>query len=69
MKTVYSEQAVIRVWRNLKIAFKLPTSHFGHASITVAGMNVKTTEDSPAPHTQHISFWPGEGRRLPQCLS
>jgi hypothetical protein len=61
MKTVYSEQAVIRVWRNLKIAFKLPTSHFGHASITVAGMNVKTTEDSPAPHTQHISFWPGEG--------
>jgi hypothetical protein len=37
MKTVYSEQAVIRVWRNLKIAFKLPTSHFGHASITVAG--------------------------------
>jgi hypothetical protein len=40
---------------------KVPTSHFGHASITVAGMNVKTTEDSPAPHTQHISFWPGDG--------
>jgi hypothetical protein len=51
MQNVYTQQAVVRVWRNLKVLGKMPTSHFGHASITVTGTTVPEKK-------QHISFWP-----------
>ncbi|MDB6090090.1 MAG: multidrug transporter permease [Gammaproteobacteria bacterium] len=59
MKTIiFSEQALVRVWRNLKTRANLPTGHFGHAAVTITGNSVK---GSPKyPHLQHISFWPGE---------
>jgi hypothetical protein len=60
MKIVYTEQALVRVWRNVKVLGKVPTSHFGHAAVTVSGLGVKTT-DADEPHMQHISFWPGNG--------
>lgn len=60
MKKIYPNQAVIRVWRNLKMLGKVPTSHFGHASVTVMGYSVKTT-DYDYPHMQNISFWPADG--------
>jgi hypothetical protein len=60
MKIVYTEQALVRVWRNVKVLGKVPTSHFGHAAVTVFGSGVKTT-DADEPHMQHISFWPGNG--------
>lgn len=56
-KHVYSEQAVVRIWRNIKKFGMMPTGHFGHAAVTVTGSMVKTTfEDGVAPHTQNISF-------------
>lgn len=51
MQNVYTQQAVVRVWRNLKVLGKMPTSHFGHASVTVTGTTVPEKK-------QHISFWP-----------
>jgi hypothetical protein len=56
----YSEEAVVWVWRNLKVLGIMPTSHFGHAAVTVMGISVTTTDGDP-PHMQHISFWPGTG--------
>ncbi len=61
-KHVYTEQAVVRVWRNFKTLGKIPTSHFGHASVTVVGDSVATSPGyGSAPHTQNISFWPAGG--------
>ena len=59
-KHVYSEQAVVRIWRNAKNFANLPTSHFGHAAVTVVGYSVKSSPDCNS-HTQNISFWPGGG--------
>lgn len=59
-KYVYTQQAVVRIWRNSTTFGNIPTSHFGHAAVTVAGDSVRTTtEPGLAPHTQNISFWPG----------
>jgi len=57
MKMMFSEQALIRVWRNAKILGKLPTTHIGHAAMTVKGITVPTVPNG-LPNTQHISFWP-----------
>lgn len=54
MKEVYTQQAVVRVWRNLKVLGNVPTTHFGHASVTVTGTTVPERK-------QHISFWPKDG--------
>jgi hypothetical protein len=54
MKQVYTQQAVVRVWRNLKVLGNVPTQHFGHASVTVTGTTVPQ-------RMQHISFWPKDG--------
>ena len=59
-KILYSEQAIVRVWRNIKKLGKVPTSHFGHAAVTVSGNSVRTTPGRK-PHLQNISFWPDEG--------
>ena len=59
-KFLYTEQAVIRTWRNIKTLGKVPTSHFGHAAVTVVGKSVPTT-DVKAPNMQNISFWPESG--------
>jgi hypothetical protein len=59
-KILYSEQAIVRVWRNIKKLGKVPTSHFGHAAVTVFGNSVRTTPGRK-PHMQNISFWPDEG--------
>ena len=68
MKMIYTQQAVVRVWRNLKMLGKVPTSHFGHAAVTVMGNCVKTT-DFDNPYTQNISFWPGEGAGFHNAFS
>lgn len=68
MKMIYSQQAVVRVWRNLKMLGKVPTSHFGHAAVTVMGNCVKTT-DFDNPHLQNISFWPGDGAGFHNAFS
>lgn len=60
MKQIYTQQAIIRVWRNLKVLGKVPTSHFGHASVTVTGNRVAGTPGQ-RPNTQNISFWPKDG--------
>ena len=59
MAQLYDNQLTVRVWRNVK-RFRLPTSHFGHASVTLRGMFLK---GSPADGRRrvHISFWPSEG--------
>jgi hypothetical protein len=58
MEMVYSQQALVRIWRNLK-HWKLPTSHFGHAAVTVSREGV----------LHNISFWPGgEGAGLGNAL-
>ena len=57
-KYIYSEQAVVRIWRNTKNFANFPTAHFGHAAVTVAGNSVKSSSDGPN-HIQNISFWPG----------
>ena len=63
MKKLYPHQAVVRVWRNLKMLSKVPTSHFGHASVMVTGDSVRTT-DFDYPHMQNISFWPANATGL-----
>jgi hypothetical protein len=68
VKMIYSQQAVVRVWRNLKMLGKVPTSHFGHAAVTVMGTCVKTTPGLD-PYTQNISFWPGEGAGFHNAFS
>lgn len=60
MKTIFTQQALVRVWRNLKVLGKVPTSHFGHASVTVKGTYVKGSPDGD-PNIQNISFWPNDG--------
>ena len=40
-KFLCTEQAVIRTWRNIKTLGKVPTSHFGHAAVTVVGIDKK----------------------------
>lgn len=49
----YSEEAVVRIWRNVKTLKVMPTSHFGHAAVTVRG--------PLAGAGAYISFWPGDG--------
>jgi hypothetical protein len=49
----YTVEVVVRVWRNLKMWGKIPTSHFGHASVEVLSKFV------PGFY-QHVSFWPGD---------
>jgi len=48
------QESVVRVWRNVKQYKVLPTSHFGHAAITIRGSLVPSGD-------QYISWWPGEG--------
>jgi hypothetical protein len=50
----YKDQITVRVWRNVKTLGKIPTSHFGHAAVTISGSKVPGLK-------QHISFWPGDG--------
>lgn len=49
---VYPNQVAVRVWRNVKTLGKLPTSHFGHASLTLRGPFARGKR-------MQISFWPG----------
>ena len=60
MQKMYSEQGLVRVWRNTKV-LGMPSMHFGHAAVTVHGMSVPTTATSCDANTQHISFWPADG--------
>jgi hypothetical protein len=53
MAQVYSQEVVVRVWRNVKTLGKVPTGHFGHAAVTVRGNFIPGG-------SQHISFWPKE---------
>lgn len=53
MSKVFTQQAVVRVWRNVKTMGYMPTSHFGHAAVTIKGSMVPGFK-------QHISFWPGD---------
>lgn len=63
----YREEAVVRVWRNtykFKFGFiKIPSTHFGHAAVTVRGDSNYTNGD----HT-HISWWPSLGAGKKQAL-
>jgi hypothetical protein len=49
---LYSQEATVRIWRNVKTWARIPTSHFGHAAVTIEGTFVPG-------FFQHISFWPG----------
>ena len=51
----FKEQATVRVWRNVKTLGKVPTSHFGHAAVTIKGAKVNVVG-----YKNHISFWPGD---------
>jgi hypothetical protein len=59
MAKLYPNQITVRVWRNFKKWGKLPTGHFGHASVTLSGGNLTGTVADPRRRL-HISFWPGE---------
>ena len=54
MSKIFTQQATVRVWRNVKTRGFVPTSHFGHAAVTIKGSTVPGFR-------QHISFWPGVG--------
>jgi hypothetical protein len=54
MARIFSEQATVRVWRNLKKWGKVPTSHFGHAAVTISSKTAFRGKE-------HISFWPYDG--------
>ena len=62
MSKVFANQVTVRVWRNIKTYGYVPTSHFGHAAVTLSGMFLKVMPgDSAHRRRVHISFWPGEG--------
>jgi len=55
---VYTEEAVVRIWRNISKSFlglKMPTGHFGHATMTVRG-NVNGGSNMRT----YISWWPSK---------
>lgn len=59
MAKVYSNQLTVRVWRNIKTLGGLPSSHFGHASLTMSGMFLPGSPEDGRRRVQ-ISFWPAE---------
>lgn len=63
MAKVYKNQLTVRVWRNVKKFGGLPSSHFGHASLTMSGIFLRGNADDPRRRMQ-ISFWPKDGAGL-----
>lgn len=62
MTKKYANQVTVRIWRNIKTLGRVPTSHFGHAAVTVSGMFLKVMQgDDKCRRRVHISFWPGPG--------
>lgn len=59
MNKTFKNQVTVRIWRNIKTLGGLPTGHFGHASVTLAGMFVPCADDGK--RRLQISFWPGAG--------
>lgn len=60
MSKVYKNQLTVRVWRNIKTLGGLPSSHFGHASLTMSGIFLRGTAEDPRRRLQ-VSFWPKDG--------
>ncbi|MGC4085550.1 MAG: hypothetical protein QM736_26355 [Vicinamibacterales bacterium] len=59
MARAYTEEVVVRIWRNVKtLGGRLPTSHFGHAALTIRGKRLARLV--PGGRVE-ISFWPGAG--------
>ena len=52
-KHEFAQEIVVRVWRDVKKLGILPTGHFGHVSISLAGRQFG--------RKVYISWWPGEG--------
>lgn len=55
MTKLYSEEATIRIWRNVKNFGKIPTRNFGHAALTLKGDRIGRCDGN---WKEHISFWP-----------
>jgi hypothetical protein len=53
MALEFTEQVTVRVWRNIKTAGFMPSSHFGHASVELRASYIPTND------RMQVSFWPG----------